>query len=112
MGSAFFVWHSLLLHTALQVCVHVPYNAPTVQCVASAAQATVDAHTHALTAALLQAVYNETLQQLHSKCALRIIHIYVALGDGDAAVPSQLCQHTHTHPFVGKLGDEGATWGV
>ena len=81
MGSAFFVWQALLLHTALQECVYVPYNAPTVQTVASAAQATVDAHVHALTAAVLQAVYNETLQQLHSTCALCVIYIYVALGD-------------------------------
>ena len=83
------------------------YYAPTEQTVASAALTTVDVQVHALTAALLQAVYNETLQQLHSTCALCVIHIYVSLGDGDAAVSSQLCQHTHT--FVGKLGDEGAT---
>ena len=112
MCSAFFVWHTLLLHTVLQVCVYVPYTVPTVQTVASAAQATVDAHTHALTAALLQAVYNETLEQLHSTCALCIIYIYVSLGDGDASVPSQLCKHTHAHTFVGKLGDEGATRGM
>ena len=109
MGIAFFVWHTLLLYTALQECVYVPYTAPTEWCLASAALATVDAHVHALTAALLQAVCDETLQQLHSTCALCVIHIYVALGNGDAAVSSQLCQHTHTHTFVGKLGDEGAT---
>ena len=88
------------------------YTVPTVQTVASAALATVDAHTHALTAALLQAACDETLQQLHSTCALCIIHIYVSLGNGDAAVPSKFSQHTHTHTFVGKLGDEGATWGM
>jgi len=108
--SAFFVWYLLLLHTALQVCIYVLYNAPTVQTVASAAQATVDAHVHALTAALLQAACDETLQQLHRTCALCIIHIYEALGNGDAAVSSQLRKHTHT--FVGKLGDECATWGM
>ena len=112
MGSAFFIWHTQLLHTALQVCVYVPYNAPTAQTVASAALTTVDAQVHALTAALLQAEYDETLQHLHSTCALRIIHIYVSLGNGDAAVPSKFSQHTHTHTFVGKLGDEGATRGV
>ena len=83
----------------------MPYNAPTVQSVASAALTTVDAQVHALTAALLQAVYNETLQKLHSTCALCIIHIYISLGNGYTAVPSQLCQHTNTHAFVGKLGD-------
>ena len=88
MGSAFFVWHTLLLYTALQVYVYVPYNAPTEQTVASAALSTVDAHTHALTAALLQAACDETLEQLHSTCALCIIHIYIALGNGDAAVSS------------------------
>ena len=112
MGSAFFVWYTLLLHTALQECVCAAYTAPTVQTVASAALTTVDAHTHALTAALLQAVCDVPLEQLHSTCALCIIYIYVSLGDGDAAVSSQLCQHTHTHTFVGKLGDEGATWCV
>jgi hypothetical protein len=110
--SAFFVWRTLLLHTVLRDCVCVPYTVPTVQTVASAALTTVDGHTHALTAVVLQAVYDETLEQLHSTCALCIIHIYVSLGNGDAAVPSQLCQHTHAHTFVGKLGDEGATWGV
>ena len=69
----------------LQVCACAAYTVSTVQTVASAAQATVDAHVHALTAALLQAVYNETLQQLHRTCALCIIYIYVSLGDGDTA---------------------------
>ena len=98
-GSAFFVWHTLLLHTVLQVFVYVPYNAPTVQSVANAALATVDAHTHALTVALPQAACDETLQQLHSTCALCIIYIYVALGNGDAAVSKQV-QPAHAHPHL------------
>ena len=89
MCSAFFVWYTLLLHTALQECVYVLYTAPTVQTVASAALTTVDAHTHALTAALPQAVCDEPLEQLHSTCALCVIHIYVALGNRDAAVSSK-----------------------
>ena len=112
MGSAFFVWQAQLLHIVLRECICAAYTAPTVQTVASAARATVDVHTHALTAVVLQAVYNVPLEQLHSTCALCIIYIYVSLGDGDAAVPSQLSQHTHTHTFVGKLGDECATRGM
>ena len=73
----------------LHVCVCAAYNVPTEQCVVSAVQATVDAHVHALTAAVLQAVRDEPLEQLHSTCQLSIIHIYVSLGDGDAAVSSK-----------------------
>ena len=108
MCSAFFVWGALLLHTLLRERVCAAYNVPTVVTVASAALTTVDAHVHALTAALLQAECDETLQQLHSTCQLCIIYIYVSLGNGDTAVSSQLCKYTHTHTFVGKLGDEGA----
>jgi len=112
MGSAFFVWQALLLHTALQECVYVPYNAPTEWCVASAALTTVDANTHALTAAVMQAVCDEPLEQFHRTRQLCITYIYVSLGNGDAAVSSKFSQHTHTHSFVGKLGDEGATRGM
>ena len=108
----FFVWHSQLLHTVLQECLCAAYTAPTEQTVASVALTTLDAHVHALTAALLQDVYNEPLEQLHRTRALSVIHIYVALGNGDAAVSSQLCKHTHTHTFVGKLGDKCASWCV
>ena len=65
------------------------YTVPTVQTVASAALTTVDVHTHALTAAVMQAECDAPLEQLHSTCALRIIHIYVSLGNGDAAVSSK-----------------------
>ena len=74
----------------LQVCIYVLYNVPTEQCVASAVQATVDAYVHALTAVVLQAVRDEPLEQLHRTCQLHVIHIYVSLGNGDAAVPSKL----------------------
>jgi len=88
VGSAFFVWQALLLHTALQECVCAAYNAPIERYVASAALPTVDVQVHALTAVVLQAVYNVPLEQLHSTCQLCIIHIYVSLGNGDTAVPS------------------------
>ena len=89
MCGAFFVWHPLLLHTVLQECICAAYTVPTKQTVESAALTTVDVHVHALTAALLQAVCDETLQQLHSTCALCVIHIYISLGDGDTAVSSK-----------------------
>ena len=73
----------------LQVCIYVLYNVPTEQCVACAALATVDAYVHAVTAFVLQAVRDEPLEQLHSTCQLCVIHIYVSLGNGDAAVPSK-----------------------
>ena len=89
MCSAFFVWHLLLLYTVLQVCVCASYNVSTEQTVASAALATVDAYVHALTAVVLQAVRDEPLEQLHCTCQLYVIHIYVSLGNGDAAVSSK-----------------------
>ena len=81
MGSAFFVWQALLLHTVLQERVCAAYTVPTEQTVANAALTNVGAHIHALTAALLQAEYDEPLQQLNCTCHLCIIHIYIALGD-------------------------------
>ena len=88
------------------------YTVPTVASPASVALATVDAHVHALTAAVMQVVYDAPLQQLYSTRQLSIIHIYEALGNGDAAVPSKFSQHTNAHTFVGKLGDECASWGM
>ena len=73
----------------LQVCVYVLYTVPSERCVASDAQATLDAHTHVLTSVVQQAVCDEPLEQLHSTCALCIIYIYIALGNGDAAMPSK-----------------------
>ena len=73
----------------LQERVCASYNVPTEQCLASAVQATVDALTHAVTAFVLQAVRDAPLEQLHRTCQLCVIHIYVSLGNGDAAVPSK-----------------------
>ena len=83
----FFVWH-LLLYAVLRECVCAAYTSPTEWCVASASLTTVGVLVHALTAAAVQVVYDEPLQQLHSTCQLCIIHIYIALGNGDAAVSS------------------------
>ena len=57
MGSAFFVWQALLLHTVLQERVCAAYTVPTEQTVASAALTNVGAHTHAVMHAVQQAVY-------------------------------------------------------
>ena len=73
----------------MQVLLCAAYNVPTEQTATSAALATVDAHTHAVTAFVLQAVRDAPLEQLHRTCQLCVIHIYVSLGNGDAAVPSK-----------------------
>ena len=64
----FFVWQAQLLHNVLQVCACAAYTVPAEWSVASVARATVDAYVHALTAAVLQVVYDEPLQQLHRTC--------------------------------------------